>query len=215
MGNTGAGPRWLAEARHESAFDIGKPQLRPPRCDTRVTPEEKRRFLARRSAHSKKISRLSPASQMDLNDVQSPTATSTSRHSAAEAALRRYHKLEIFENDYVAGHCYFQALGVSNQFTRGVGTMFNAKLLRTSYAEFYGGSMARFWPLRTKLNAYDRDQRNERDSLLSNKKSSHLNHYMNGVRWVPSCESTSCSQSNCTRYIDLSSWHTYTRLHMV
>jgi len=28
-------------------FDIGKPQLRPPRCDTRVTPGEKRRFLAR------------------------------------------------------------------------------------------------------------------------------------------------------------------------
>ena len=25
-------------------FDIGKPQLRPPRCDTRVTPEETRRF---------------------------------------------------------------------------------------------------------------------------------------------------------------------------
>ena len=30
-------------------FDIGKPQLRPPRCDTRVAPEEKRRFLARRA----------------------------------------------------------------------------------------------------------------------------------------------------------------------
>ena len=29
-------------------FDIGKPQLRPPRCDTRVTPEEKRRFLTGR-----------------------------------------------------------------------------------------------------------------------------------------------------------------------
>ena len=29
-------------------FDIGKPQLRPPRCDTRVTPEEKRSFLVRR-----------------------------------------------------------------------------------------------------------------------------------------------------------------------
>ena len=26
-------------------FDIGKPQLRPPRCDTRVTSEEKRRFF--------------------------------------------------------------------------------------------------------------------------------------------------------------------------
>ena len=30
-------------------FGIGKPQLRPPRCDTRATPEEKRRFLARRA----------------------------------------------------------------------------------------------------------------------------------------------------------------------
>ena len=30
-------------------FEIGKPQLRPPRCDTRVTSEEKRRFFARRA----------------------------------------------------------------------------------------------------------------------------------------------------------------------
>jgi hypothetical protein len=30
-------------------FNTGKPQLRPPQCDTRVTPEEKRRFLARRA----------------------------------------------------------------------------------------------------------------------------------------------------------------------
>ena len=28
----------------EAPFSIGKPQLRPPRCDTRVTPEEKRKF---------------------------------------------------------------------------------------------------------------------------------------------------------------------------
>ena len=34
-------------------FDIGKPQLWPPRCDTRVTPEEKRRFLARRAQETK------------------------------------------------------------------------------------------------------------------------------------------------------------------
>ena len=33
----------------KAPFSIGKPQLRPPRCDTRVTPEEKRRFLARRA----------------------------------------------------------------------------------------------------------------------------------------------------------------------
>ena len=33
----------------KAPFIIGKPQLRPPRCDTRFTPEEKRRFLARRA----------------------------------------------------------------------------------------------------------------------------------------------------------------------
>ena len=33
----------------KAPFDIGKPQLRPPRCDTRDKPEEKRRFLARRA----------------------------------------------------------------------------------------------------------------------------------------------------------------------
>jgi hypothetical protein len=33
----------------KAPFSIGKPQLRPPRCDTKVTPEEKRSFLARRA----------------------------------------------------------------------------------------------------------------------------------------------------------------------
>ena len=33
----------------KAPFSIEKPQLRPPRCDTRVTPEEKRSFLARRA----------------------------------------------------------------------------------------------------------------------------------------------------------------------
>jgi hypothetical protein len=33
----------------KAPFNIVKPQLRPPRCDTRVTPEEKQRFLARRA----------------------------------------------------------------------------------------------------------------------------------------------------------------------
>ena len=34
----------------KAPFDIGKPQLRPPRCDARVTLEEMRRFLALRRA---------------------------------------------------------------------------------------------------------------------------------------------------------------------
>jgi len=52
MGNPGAGPRWLAKARHESAFQHLKTAAAAtsaPRCGTRVTPEEKRRFLARRA----------------------------------------------------------------------------------------------------------------------------------------------------------------------
>jgi len=54
MGNTGAGPRWLAEAR-QVPFDIGKPQLRPPQCDPRVTPEEKWRYLARRAQETEQL----------------------------------------------------------------------------------------------------------------------------------------------------------------
>jgi len=44
---------WL-ELVTKVPFDIGKPQLRPPRCDTRDTPEEKRRFLARRAQETEK-----------------------------------------------------------------------------------------------------------------------------------------------------------------
>jgi len=52
MGNPGAGPRWRAgwlKLVTKAPFNIGKPPLRPPRCDTRVTSVEKRRFLARRA----------------------------------------------------------------------------------------------------------------------------------------------------------------------
>ena len=54
-------PEWatLAQVRAgwlklvtKAPFTIGKLQLRPPRCNTRVTPEEKRRFLARSSQES-------------------------------------------------------------------------------------------------------------------------------------------------------------------
>jgi len=38
----------------EVPFDIGKPQLRPPQCDTRVAQEEKRRCLARCAKETEK-----------------------------------------------------------------------------------------------------------------------------------------------------------------
>ena len=58
MGNPGAGPRWLKLVT-KVPFGIGKPQLRPPRCDTRVTPEEKRGFLARRPLQRRSRRRMS------------------------------------------------------------------------------------------------------------------------------------------------------------
>mmetsp|Transcript_61624 Transcript_61624/g.116039 ORF Transcript_61624/g.116039 Transcript_61624/m.116039 type:complete len:112 (-) Transcript_61624:343-678(-) len=33
-------------------FDIGQPHVRQPRCDTRVSPEDKRRFFAQRAAEA-------------------------------------------------------------------------------------------------------------------------------------------------------------------
>ena len=37
----------------KAPFSIEKPQLRPPRCDTRATPEVKWRFLAQRALETK------------------------------------------------------------------------------------------------------------------------------------------------------------------
>ena len=34
----------------ERPFDVGKPHVRPPRCDTRVSPADRRRFMAQRAA---------------------------------------------------------------------------------------------------------------------------------------------------------------------
>jgi hypothetical protein len=31
-------------------FGVGEPQVRPPRCDTQVSPEDMRRFMAQRAA---------------------------------------------------------------------------------------------------------------------------------------------------------------------
>jgi hypothetical protein len=34
----------------ELPFGVGKPRVRPPRCDTRVSPEDMRLFMAQRAA---------------------------------------------------------------------------------------------------------------------------------------------------------------------
>ncbi len=48
MGTPGAGPRRVAKVRDHAA--IGRPFVRQPRGDTRVTPEDKRRAVAQRAA---------------------------------------------------------------------------------------------------------------------------------------------------------------------
>ena len=54
----------------KAPFDIGKPQLRPPRCDTtRATPEEKRRFLARRAQETEQRHALFSA-EIDANETE-------------------------------------------------------------------------------------------------------------------------------------------------
>jgi hypothetical protein len=42
----------VAHARGEAPFDIGQPHVRQPRCDTRVSPEDKRCFFAQRAAEA-------------------------------------------------------------------------------------------------------------------------------------------------------------------
>ena len=50
MGTPGAGPRRVVQARDHAPFTIGKPFVRQPRGDIRVTPGDRRRAVAQRAA---------------------------------------------------------------------------------------------------------------------------------------------------------------------
>ena len=50
LGSPGAGPRRVAQARDRAPFKLGKPFVRQPRGDTRVTPEDKQRLAEQRAA---------------------------------------------------------------------------------------------------------------------------------------------------------------------
>jgi hypothetical protein len=62
--------------------------------------------------------------------------------SVIDAALSARHKRKLLGNPYVSGQCYFEAQSVSNKLTHGTGEKKGSKLLRSLYADFYGGSMA-------------------------------------------------------------------------
>jgi hypothetical protein len=67
LAQDGAGwPKLVTKA----PFNIGKSQLRPPRCDTRVTPEEKRRFLARRAQKTEQRRRALCNAETDAETTQ-------------------------------------------------------------------------------------------------------------------------------------------------
>jgi len=86
-------------------------------------------------SHANEVLKLSPAPQKKMGSIQCPVAPtkSQSRHTTADSALRHYHGIAVYENEYIAGHCCFEALGVSNQFTRGLKTLHSAKFMRTMY----------------------------------------------------------------------------------
>ena len=70
------------------------------------------------------------------------SASLLSLSSVIDAALRADHKRKLLENPYVAGKCYFEAQSVSNKLSHGTVEKKGLTLLRSLYADFYGGSMA-------------------------------------------------------------------------
>ncbi len=49
-------------------FEIGKPCVRQPRCDTRVTPEEKRLYFERKTAEIAERRAIFDATAADANN---------------------------------------------------------------------------------------------------------------------------------------------------
>ena len=54
-----------------------------------------------------------------------------------DAQLSRRAQRRIVSNPYVAGHCYFEALSLSNSFTTGMGDKAGAKLIRAVLGKAY------------------------------------------------------------------------------
>jgi hypothetical protein len=71
---------------------------------------------------------------------------------AIDPALRMHHNRKLFENLYVAGHCYFEAQAVSNMLAHGMGEKQGSKSMRSIYAAFCSGSKTQLWLLRDRLD---------------------------------------------------------------
>ena len=65
-----------------------------------------------------------------------------------DAALRAYHCRKVVNNQFVAGHCYFEAQALSNSLTNELGDKKGAALKHSLYSAFYGGPAETLWPLR-------------------------------------------------------------------
>jgi hypothetical protein len=81
-----------------------------------------------------------------------------SSSSAIDPALRAHHNRKLFEDSYVAGHCYFEAQAVPNKLTHGMGEKQGSKLMRSVYAAFYSGSINQLWILRDGLDRTERQK---------------------------------------------------------
>ena len=81
----------------------------------------------------------------------------------ADAALRAYHKRELYDMDYTSGHCFFEAVSVSYALTCGMSETQGAHLVRALYSFTYGSSTSTLLPL---LNCIDGQMRDcETDTM--------------------------------------------------
>ena len=131
------GTNWLMEAWRKAGY----------------TPFDKCAIAARAAA----LGRRTPAVMIAARPAPNPGDFSSSI-SSSSSAQRAHHNRKLFENSYVAGHCYFEAQAVSNKLTHGMGEKQGSKLMRSLYAAFCSGSITQLWPLRDWLDRTERQK---------------------------------------------------------
>jgi hypothetical protein len=126
-----------------------------PASSSSSTKKTTKKHASKKSASAASKKAASAASKKSASAAAA--ASLGSRPPAAmDAALRAYHCRKVVNNQFVAGHCYFEAQALSNSLTNGLGDKKGAALMRSLYSAFYGGPAETLWPLRTWLGESER-----------------------------------------------------------
>jgi len=76
--------------------------------------------------------------------------------SRTNTALEARCKRKLVVKYSISGHSFFEALAASTKLTQGMSDLQGAQLVRSLYSDFYGISLAKLWPLKSKLNQRER-----------------------------------------------------------